>query len=463
MTPQETTLAHPTRALSAFVSNLRYEEIPSQVVEHLKLHILDTIGVGFFGSTQPWSKIVVEYIRKTDETSQAQIWAQSSRCSAPNAALANATMCHGFELDDIHRTAVVHPGPASLPAALALAETAKGVTGKDLLTAVAAGYESSIRVGMAMGTSLILRGFHGMGINGTIAAVAASGRMLELSEKEMTEAFGIGASLAAGLMAAQFGGMTKRLHAGKAAQTGVMTAMLAQMGFTGIPNILETEYGGFLTTMSDNFDVAKITDRLGQDYRSQDVGCKPYACVASTHTALDAVRDIMNNSGPLSLEGIKSITVRMGKASKDHAGWQYSPHDVTTAQMNLQYAVAVMLLDGDAFVDQYVENRIADPKILDLARKVECVHDPSIDKLGDEYRHMTAVEVLMENGRKMEKRVEFSKGSNRNPMTRQEYISKFTRLATRVCGEDKAREITDEVLNIERMVDVSRLVELLRG
>ena len=463
MKPQQATLAPPTRALSAFVSNLRYGEIPSQVIEHLKLHILDTIGVGLFGSTQPWSKIVVEFVRKTDKTSQAQIWAQSFRCSAPNAALANATMCHGFELDDIHRTAVVHPGPASIPAALALAENAKGVTGKDLLTAVAAGYESSIRVGMAMGTSLILRGFHGMGINGTIGAVAASGRMLELSEKEMTEAFGIGASLASGLMAAQFGGMTKRLHAGKAAQTGVMTAMLSQMGFTGIPDVLETEYGGFLTTMSGSFDVAKITDRLGQDYRSQDVGCKPYACVASNHTALDAVRDIMNNSGPLNLEGIKRITVRMGKASKDHAGWQYSPHDVTTAQMNLQYGIAVMLLDGDAFVDQYAESRIADPRILDLVRKIECVHDLSIDNMGDDYRHATSVEVIMEDGRRMERRVEFPKGSNKNPMTRQEYVNKFTRLATRVCGDDKAREIAAEVLNIEKMVDVSHLVELLRG
>lgn len=226
----------PTRDLARFAAELTFEKIPPPVVEHIKLCLLDTFGCGLFGSTLPWSKIVADFARDLGGKRESTVWGRNFKVSAPNAALANGTAVHSFELDDLHKTSIVHPGSIAVSPALAMAEHIGGCNGKEFLTAVIAGYEVAIRVGMSVGTSHLERGYHPTGTNGTFGAGAAAGRILGLNADKMTEDLGIAGTQAAGLMAAQYSAMVKRMHAGRAAQSGVYGALLAQKGLTGITN-----------------------------------------------------------------------------------------------------------------------------------------------------------------------------------------------------------------------------------
>ena len=219
-----------TRELARFAAELTYDKIPAPVIERIKLCILDSFGCGIFGSTLPWAKIVADFSKDLGGKRESAVWGRNFKVSAPNAALANGTAVHSFELDDLHKTSIVHPGSVVLAPALAMAESVGGCSGQEFLTAVIAGYEVAIRVGMSVGTSHLQRGFHPTGTNGTFGAGAAAGRILKLDADLMTHALGIAGTQAAGLMAAQYSAMVKRMHAGRAAQSGVYGALLAQRG-----------------------------------------------------------------------------------------------------------------------------------------------------------------------------------------------------------------------------------------
>ena len=257
----------PTRALARFVAELVYERIPQPVVERIKLCLLNTFGCGLFGSTLPWTRIVGAFAQDLGGTQEATLWGRTFKVPAPNAALANGTAVHSFELDDLHKTSIVHPGGVVVTPALAMAEHIGGCDGKEFLAAVVAGYEVAIRVGMSVGTSHLQRGYHPTGTNGTFGAGAASGRILKLDSDKMTHTLGIAGTQAAGLMAAQFSAMVKRVHAGRAAQSGVYAALLAQRGLTGITNILEADYGGYCSVMADVCDKRLLTVGLGRILR----------------------------------------------------------------------------------------------------------------------------------------------------------------------------------------------------
>lgn len=450
-----------TRSLAKFVVDLRFKKLPHEVTEHMKMHVIDIMGVGLFGSTQPWSKILTSFVREIGGKEESTVWGSDLKTSCVNAALANGTMCHGFELDDAHRTSLSHPGPVTLPPSLAFAERKGGVSGEEFVTALVAGYEVCSRVGMCMGSAHFLRGFHPVGTIGPFGSVAAVGKLMGLDEEQMVDAMGIAASQSAGLAAAQYGGMVKRLHAGKASQSGMIAAMLAQRGFTGIKDVLEVDFGGFCKTLSDKHDLTRITEDLGKDYQVLHTGYKPYSCVASNHTALDALKELMEEHREVTVDAVEKILVRASKATHLHVGWEYKPHEVITAQSNLPYGLAVMILEGDAFVDQFTEEKIRDPRILQYTKKVEVVHDPEIDQRGEKYRHAIKLELRLKDGRSFRKDIDFATGSPENPWGREQCLNKFRRLAVRVIENDKAEKLINMVERIEDLDDVSVLAGLL--
>ncbi len=313
-----------TRELARFAAELTYEKIPSPVIEHIKLCLLDTFGCGLFGSTLPWAGIVADFAQDLGGKRESTVWGRHFKVSAPNAALANGTAVHSFELDDLHKTSIVHPGAIAVPPALALAENIGGCDGRELLTAVVAGYEVAIRVGMSVGTSHLQRGFHPTGTNGTFGAGAAAGRIIRLDSHKMAPDLGIAGTQAAGLMAAQYSAMVKRMHAGRAAQSGVYGALLAQRGLTGITNILEADYGGYCKAMADVSNMDKLTVGLGEEFETARVGFKPYAAGGSTHTAHEAVKSIMEKSN-LTADMIDKITIRATTITYHHTSWEYKP------------------------------------------------------------------------------------------------------------------------------------------
>jgi 2-methylcitrate dehydratase PrpD len=313
---------------------------------------------------------------------------------------------------------------------------------------------------MSVGTSHLQRGFHPTGTHGTFGGGAAAGRVLNLKTEEMIHSLGIAGTQAAGLMAAQYSAMVKRMHAGRAAQSGVYGALLAQKGLTGITNILEADYGGYCKTMADISEMDKLTVGLGKSFETGRVGFKPYSAGGSTHTAHEAVKSIIEKNN-LTADTIEKIIIRATTPTFHHTSWEYKPEGVTAAQMNMQYVVSVTALEGDIFIDGFTEDKIRDPKIIEFSRKVEVVPDPELDKLGSQFRHCVIAEVRTTKGGSFRERVDTARGSDRRPMATNEVIQKYEILAGKVLDQKGVSRLQDRVMNLEKASDVREIAMLL--
>ena len=455
--------AEYTQGIARFVADLRYEDIPGEVIERIKLLILDSLGCAVFGAELPWSRILIDTLAAVDMTSGCTVWGTGRRLSAPHAALVNGTLVQGFELDDVHRLGVLHVGAVTLPAVLAVAELRPEMSGRDFLAASVAGYEIGPRVGMCMGPEHIGQGWHSGATVGVFSAAAGAASALRLDPAQAVHALGIAGTQSAGLMAAQFGAMVKRMHAGRSAQSGLYGALLAARGFTGIADVFENEYGGFCTTFSrslDRFDRTELTAGLGERWETLRIALKFYACVGSNHTTLDAIR-AMQARRPFGPGDVERITVHGSRVTVDHVGWPYVPQGLTSAQLNLPYCVATLLLEGDVFVNQFTEEEVADGERIALSRRVDVVEDPAITARGKAYRHTVRVVTRLRDGTEMEETVEAARGSEHSFASAETVIGKFRKLAGRRLPDAQAERIIDVVMSAERLASAAELARCL--
>ena len=453
-------LENATRDLAAFASRLRYEDIPAVAVERMKDCVLDAIGCCLHGVTLPWTRKVQEMVLAEGAAPAASIFGGGGRTSVSQAVLVNSTAGHAFELDDIHKESIVHPGSLALPVAVALAEAAGGVSGRDLITAMVAGYEVGTRVGNAATMSLFLRGFHPQGTSGAFVAAATAGRMLGLDPGEMQHTLGIVGSQAGGLMAAQEGAMVKRFHCGRAAQSGVYSALLAQRGFTGITNVLEAPYGGYLSSLSDKPAPARLTAGLGAVWETANVGYKPHASVTSIHTALDALADLMREN-KLAADDIAHVDAGLSHMTHVHCAWKYEAQGVTAAQMNLYYGLAVIALDGAAFVDQYREERLRDPRILDFIGRIHARVDPEIEAMGPAFRHAARLKVETRDRRTHAREILHRRGSPENPLKPGDIEYKFRNVARGCLAPAQLERVIEICKTLDRQANTHELTGIL--
>jgi aconitate decarboxylase len=447
-----------TPRLGQWVSELTLSSVPDEIVAHLKTCLLDSLGCGLFGAAQPWGVISSDVAISFSGGGASSLFARAEKVSPPDAALANGTAIHGFEIDDAHVSSSLHPGAVTVPACLALAE-ARAASGAEFLVAMAAGYEAGIRVGICAGVTHSTSGFHVTGTVGVFSAAAAAARLLRLSQLRCSHALGIGATQASGLYSARLGAMTKRFHAGRAAQSGVVAACLAERGFTGSLEAIEAPFGGFLSTMSGQFEADTIMRDLGDHWETGRVGLKAYAACASAHTTIDGVRELRRQG--LRPETLARLTIRVSKKSHINIGWPYKPAEVITAQMNGQYAAAVTLLDGEAFIDQYSEARIADPAILALLPSIDIIYDPELDRGGAGKRHAVKIEALKKDGSVLSASVEQRRGSADYPLGPEEVVQKFRQLAAVFLPPAAIDDLIDVVGTLENHGNIDRLIELI--
>jgi aconitate decarboxylase len=463
-------MAHPatdnrqTRGLAEFISGLRYDQIPGEVRDRLKLLMLDSLGCAVYGSGMAWSRILRRTLRAVDTSRGATLWGTSHRLSAPHAALVNGTAVQGFELDDVHRQGVLHVGAVTLPALFAAMEaTAGGFNGRDCLRAAVAGYEVGPRVGLCMGQEHIGQGWHSGATVGVFAAAAGASAALGLSSDKTVHALGIAGTQSAGLMAAQYGAMVKRMHAGRSAQSGLYGALLAREGFTGIIDVFESRYGGFCSTFSrsqDRFRLEELTSQLGERWETMGVSLKFYACVGSNHTTLDAIRKLQAQRR-FAADSVERIVVHGSEVTMDHVGWKYRPQGVTSAQLNLPFCVATLLIEGDCFVDQFDEAIVADKARMDLAEKIEVRHDAAITARGAKFRHTVRVEVHLRDGTRMEETVHTPRGSEVSFASEADVIGKFMKLAAHVLPPATAQRIVDLLMDLEQVEDARKILQAL--
>ena len=446
-----------TESLAKFAAELEFNKIPENILNYLKLLFLDGVGCCIHGNTLEWTKTLREVVTNKEDINQCSIIGTNKKTTLLNAVLINSTAGHGFESDDIHRESILHPNSIIVPVSINVAEKIGNINGKKFLTSVVAGYEVATRIGSAAGTELLLRGFHPQGTHGTIAAAITAGKLMDFTTDQMVHAIGIAGSLGAGLMAAQEGAMVKRLHSGRAAQAGVLAAQLSAKNFTGIQNIVEADYGGFLSSFSGKNDFNRSIRNLYKEWECMNTGIKPYASVTSIHTALDCLKNIMEKNN-ISVKNIKNIKAKISHPTYVHCAWNYKNHNITSAQMNIYYGLALIALEGELFVNQFSKDKISNPEILNFMKKITAEVDPKIESLGHEFRHMASIELTTNDNKKFNHTEKYRKGSPENPLTKDQIISKFKSLASYSFDETQVIKIREKIENIELSNNIENLI-----
>jgi len=454
-----------SRGIAEFVSGLNYKDVPPSVIERVKLLILDSIGCGIYGAGLPWTEILKKTLGGIDSSDSCSLLGSHEKLSAPHAALVNGTQIQGFELDDVHRNGVLHVGAVTLPPLFAITEGRADISGKEFLTAAVAGYEVGPRVGLCMGQEHIGQGWHSGATLGVFSAASGAARLLNLSALQTINALGIAGTQSAGLMAAQFGAMVKRMHAGRSAQSGLYGALLAEQGFTGIQDVFEAPYGGFCSTFSrshDRYNLDALTDGFGIDFEIMRVALKFYSCVGSNHTSLDAIKHIQSRR-PFGADDFEKIVIHGSQVTVDHVGWPYQPQGLTSAQLNLPFCVATLLLEGDVFVKQFTPDCVENQARIDLSRRVEVLHDPEITALGAKFRHKVRVDVHYKDGNLESETREAPIGSEHSFGSENDIVDKFLKLTDGIIDSITQDEVVETMLKLETIDDARKLVRLIAG
>lgn len=437
-----------TAALSEFVARTRYKDLTQRVRDAARASLLDTVACGLYGLRSPEPPFVIRLARDLSRKREAVIWGTSYTSAAAHAALANGTLAAASMMDDTHAAAFVHPGSVVVPAALAVADRLKQVPGDRLLAGLAVGYEAAIRVGLSVSPEMRVRGFRPAALCGVFGAAAAAASLLELSSTKTIHALTIAGCLGStGLMAAQYDAMVQRLDNGKAAQTGVMAALLAESGFTGPTNLLEANYGGFCRSFVSRPRLARVTHQLGLKWELLSTSRRPYPCASSTYSAIEAVRRIIDGH-KLASPHVRRVTIRASKSLTHHCGWKYRPGSSMTAGMNIPYVVAVTILKGEPHAEHFRDDYLNAPEVLELAKRVSVIHDPRLDRLGDGSYRVHA-EIVSDIGQYFRETANFGKGMPEHPMTPEEIVAKFVRLAGEVLPSDRLIAVREFVRNIE--------------
>lgn len=456
----------PSSILARFASELKFDDIPADVVEVAKLCLLDTIGVGLAASGRPWSVIVADVVEGAGGAGTCTIWGRAERTSVQQAALVNGTSAHGIEMDDRQPREQMHAGAMLVPAALAACEYT-GASGRDLLASVVCGYEVGMRVGAAL---RIRRGIHGPGHKGVWSAVAAAGRALGLSPEAMSDAFGIAGSMASGLIEFSHdprGTMVKRVHGGLAAHHGVLAALLASRGLTGPATVLEGP-DGYLEAYGEPgqpTDLDALTAGLGTSWVILRREVKPYSSWGGSHNLVDALAQLMTEPD-VHARSVTRIVIR-GSSRLIYRHEQPRPMSIMAAQYSLPFLAGVVLTRGHhALMDPdalWTDELLGDPAILAIADRVELGIDPELDEVFRRERHYggARVTVTLNDGTERHVEVRHSKGTYGNPVTPEEIEAKFRMITRRSLGELRAAELSRLIHELDRVDDVRAVTALL--
>jgi 2-methylcitrate dehydratase PrpD len=445
-------MANETARLAEYAAGLRYEHLPPAVVQRAKDCIIDAVATITYGNTLPWSRIVVAYAEHVGAGGRCRILgSEGPAVQAPAAALANGALAHAFEMDTLTKPGTgCHPGASLLAPALAMAqdEPERAISGRDFIAAVVAGAEVLIRIGHATLHSNEKRGFHAPGTTGPFGAAVAAGHVLGFDAPTMANALGIAGSLSCGLLEfarSGTGAMVKRLHLGRAAESGVLAASLARGGFTGPVSVLEGK-AGFLNVFCDTFNVAALTDGLASRYEMLSTLIKRYACHITAHTPVQALEELRAEHG-FGPDDIDKITVagieRMVRVNNIPV-----PTDRMMAQYSVPFVVALSMYRDARNPDSFDEDVVRDRAILDLCRRVELVVAEGKEPYGS---LASTVTVRLRDGRLLTRRVEEFKGTPANPLDRRELKEKFLFLAGR---QARAEELFERLQGLEDETDI---------
>jgi 2-methylcitrate dehydratase PrpD len=455
--------------LADFVCRLRLADVPEDVRRLVRLSTMDNIGVILAGQRTESAHLAVDWVRSWKGRPESTILGYKDKVPAHGAAFANGVADHSIELDDhiAHTRSLNHPGVTTFPVAFALAEKL-GASGEQLMLSAIAGYEVTSRIDATTTTPGLFtfqRGFHSSGICGPYGAAATAASLLGLNPEQLTNAFGICGSTSAGSFEFNAtGSWTKRFHAGWAGQAGITAAELARRGYTGPATIFEGRYGFFRSYAGEgNFNLESLTRNLGRDFEFRYIMYKPFSCAGMIHSPLTATLRLLREHDvePDQIEGvIVKTSENLIRQFTTPTELKTRPKTSVDAQFSLPYSVAALLTFKRALTDEYSEKAIRNPKVLDLAARVQCMSDPELTRRWPK-EEPSEVTLRLKDGTEYKAAVSHAKGSLGDPMTDDELKDKFRFLAGGVLKETAVERIIDIVADLENLANVKSLIRVI--
>ena len=445
--------------LSEFSHALHFDTIPREVRENIALRVLDTVGIALASTREDFAPSVLG-LAETWGGGDCTVIGAKIRASVPMAILANGSLAHGLDYDDAHILSICKPSAVVVPTALALGES-MGLDGATILTAMAAGYETMTRLGMAASGEFHARGWHATAVCGTFAATVVAGKCLALSASELTAALGIAGSFASGVLEClEDGSWVKRLHAGWAGHSGAVAAGLARRGFTGPATILEGRFGLYRTFLGSVPDSARITGDLGSRWETLQVAFKPYPCCHYNHAYMDCAARLRREHA-VTPEAIDSVECLVPAPEVpivcEPLAAKRRPRTAYDAQFSLPYAVAVALVEDEVGIESFSPERIQDERLLALAARVRyTVTQASTFPKSFPGRLV----IRMRDGRVLEAEEPFNRGSAENPLGRDDIVAKFRQNAGRVLAPSRVAALEQGALRLAATPDVRTFLTL---
>jgi 2-methylcitrate dehydratase PrpD len=437
-----------TNDLASFLASLAFEDLPEAAVHAGRRGVLDWIGCALAGSRHPTISRLLSVLEEVGGDPQATVFGRNVKLGLLEAPIANGQMGHVLDFDDTHMGGVVlHASSPILSALFALSEKST-VTGRDFLVAYAAGFEAGVRAGQGA-PAHHAGGWHLTGTLGSIAAGAAAGKLLELNAQQLVYALGISATQAAGMQQNR-GTMCKSFHAGKAASSGVLAALLAQKGFDSSDEILEGKRG-FCRIYSSVAKTDLILNELSMRWEITRNGHKPYACGVVLHPAIDAMIALARRvPAP---DQVATIELRVNPLAVSITGVA-NPKTGLKSKFSLTHSAAVAFLDRAAGIAQYTDDRARHPDVATVREIVSVQTDESLGK------DQAWAAVVMRDGDRYEHQVVHASGTIDNPMSDAAIEAKFLANAAPVIGHERASRVRDTVWQLERRGDVRDLLAL---
>ncbi len=445
-----------SRQLVEHLAHLTLNQLGAKIVRDARIRLLDGLGCGLYGAQMPWGRMIADFAYAEKSQGDGTVFGRRESIAPARAALCNGTAMHGIELDDIETGGQVHPGSVVIPAALAAAEHCNA-SGERLLLGIVAGYEAISRVGKAITEPAL--SFHMTGVAGPVGAAVAAGVSMNLSSEQILRAIGVACSCAAGIKSFTqgSGGMIKRMHAGRAAESGVMACLLAcllaERGFTAPLAAIDGRFGLLEAFGGDKANPGRLVENLGQDYIVSHIWTKVYPCCGFIHTAAQALESLREEHRlqPAAIEKIRIGTQRRAFIMNSAV----SPKETMAAQYSLPFVAAVALAADPKDPRSFEGSALDDPQVCDLARRVELYADLEIEAMLPHFA--TKVEVYLKNGGKLEAMLMDARGTPADPCSENQVTEKFRRLVAVSIDGGAIESVLNVVGRIEQLPSIAPL------
>jgi len=449
------------RQLAERITALHYEDLPPEAVHWCKVAVLDTVGVALAGSVEASPRAVEEVLGLRAQNGPCLVFGTTRRAGALDAALVNGTAAHALDFDNTSNTLFAHLSAVLVPALIAAGE-AFGASGRELLLAHAAGFEAGTRVAPGLNVHHYEKGWHSTSTMGVFAVTAACARLLKLSVAETETALALATSLAAGTKA-NFGTMTKPLHAGQCARNGLMAALLAREGFTANPEAFEHKQGFFnVFNGPGSYEQARVLEGWGDplDIVTPGASYKLYPCCYSTHAAIEAALKLTREHGLFDARAIARVDSWTPAPRLSHTD-RPDPMSELDAKFSVQYCVARALLHGEVVLEHFEGDAFRDPVVRGLLPRVHAA--PYSGKPFDPDDPFDAeVRVTLTDGRTFSAKVDRPLGrTSENPIPLEQMKAKFENCAARVLAPEAVAAVSRMIETFEDAGSVRDLTTLL--